>query len=213
MVSCGWYERGDGGLLGMRELSPRDSHIYEQRPCPVVLKMACIAQQPIIYWGRRVNLVAVSYSDQVFLSYSCLLPPLNLIFEDTSPINSPNSTHGDMKMNERHFPWRSYGRWWCPAIYPCSTTWKSKRECCFPIVRRCRRVNLLPLAIVKSATPSPASVTVSAGLLQIWHRQDPAGFECMYYLDFKVEYEYCPHSLLESDGFTVAIVPQPSFIK
>jgi len=33
------------------------------------------------------------------------------------------------------------------------------------------RANLLPLAIVKSATPSPASVTVSAGLLQIWHRQ------------------------------------------
>ena len=50
-------------------------------------------------------------------------------------------------------------------------------------------------------------------LLQIWHRQDPADFECMYSLDFKVEYEYCPHSLLESDGFTVAIVPQPSFIK
>jgi len=38
-------------------------------------------------------------------------------------------------------------------------------------VRHCRRTNLLPLAIVKSATPSSASVTVSAGLLQIWHRQ------------------------------------------
>ena len=23
---------------------------------------------------------------------------------DTSPINSPNGTHGDMKMNERHLP-------------------------------------------------------------------------------------------------------------
>ena len=47
-------------------------------------------------------------------------------------------------------------------------------------MRRCRRTNLLPLATVKSATPSPASVTVSAGLLQIWHPQDPAGFECTY---------------------------------
>ena len=92
------------------------------------------------------------------------LPPLNLTFVDTSPINSPNSTHGDMKMNERHLPWHLYGRWWCPAIYPCSTTWKSKREC-FPIVRRCRTRYLLPLAIVKSPTPSPASVTVGAGLL------------------------------------------------
>ena len=50
---------------------------------------------------------------------------------------------------------------------------------------------------------------VLSGLLQLWHRQDPADFECMYSLDFKVEYEYYPHSLLESDGFTVAIVPQP----
>ena len=50
---------------------------------------------------------------------------------------------------------------------------------------------------------------VLSGLLQLWHRQDPADFECMYSLDFKVEYEYYPHSLLESDGFIVAIVPQP----
>jgi len=170
MVSRGWYEEGLLGMSPVREPSPRDSHIYEQRPCPVVLKMACMLSSQWICWGRRVNLVAVSYSDPVFLSYSCLLPPLNLTFVDTSPINSPNGSHGDMKMNERHLPWHLYGRWWCPAIYPCSTTWKSKREC-FPIVRRCRRANLLPLAIVKSATPSPASVTVSAGLLQIWHRQ------------------------------------------
>jgi len=80
-------------------------------------------------------------------------------------------------------------------------------------VRHCRRANLFPLAIVKSATPSSASVTVSAGLLQIWHRQDPADFECMYSLDFKVEYEYYPHSLLASDGLAVAIVPQSSSFK
>jgi len=80
-------------------------------------------------------------------------------------------------------------------------------------VRRCRRVNLLPLAIVKSATPSPASVTVSAGLLQIWHRQDPAGFECTYSLDFKVEYEDYPHSRPASNGLTVAIMPQSSSVK
>ena len=35
----------------------------------------------------------------------------------------------------------------------------------------------------------------------------------MYSLDFKVEYEYCPHSLLASDGLTVAIVPQSSSVK
>ena len=38
-------------------------------------------------------------------------------------------------------------------------------------------------------------------------------FECMYSLDFKVEYEYYPHSLLESDGFTVTIVPQFSSVQ
>ena len=56
----------------------------------------------------------------------------------------------------------------------------------------------------------PLPPQVLSGLLQIWHRQDPADFECMYSLDFKVEYEYCPHSLLASDGLTVAIVPQSS---
>ena len=66
MVSRGWYERGDEGLLGIslaREPSPRDSHIYEQRPCSVVLKMACMLSSQWICWGRRVNLVAVSYGD------------------------------------------------------------------------------------------------------------------------------------------------------
>ena len=73
--------------------------------------------------------------------------------------------------------------------------------------------NLLPLAIVKSATPSPASVTVGAGFLQIWYRQDPAGFECRYSLDFKVKVEDYPHSRPASDGLTVAIVPQSSSVK
>jgi len=59
----------------------------------------------------------------------------------------------------------------------------------------------------------PLPPQVLSGLLQIWHRQDPAGLECMYSLDFKVEYEYCPHSLLAYDGLTVAIVPQSSSFK
>ena len=43
---------------------------------------------------------------------------------DTTPINSPNGTHGDMKNNERRLPWHSY-RWWCPAIYHCSKKWST----------------------------------------------------------------------------------------
>ena len=50
---------------------------------------------------------------QVFLPYSWLLSPLNLIFIDTSPINSPNGTLGDMKMSEPRLQWHSYGRWRC----------------------------------------------------------------------------------------------------
>jgi len=40
--------------------------------------------------------------------------------------------------------------------------------------------------------------------LQVWHRQDPAGFECTYSLDFKVEGP--PSLFLASDGLTVVIV-------
>ena len=57
-------------------------------------------------WHARVNFVAINY-----------------------PINSPNGTHGDVKKNERRLPWHSYGRW-CPAIYPCSTTWQ-RSQCLF----------------------------------------------------------------------------------
>ena len=102
----------------------------------------------------------------------------------------------DVKMNELHLPWHSYGRWRCPAIYPCSTIWQWSQclasttfrisgegweasaisckatesafrrilnsECeCFPVVRRFRHANLLLLAILKFATPPPASVTSS----------------------------------------------------
>jgi len=41
-------------------------------------------------------------------------------------------------------------------------------------------------------------------LLQVWHRQDPAGFECTYSLDFKV---LVRHLLVAPDGLTVVIVP------
>jgi len=41
-------------------------------------------------------------------------------------------------------------------------------------------------------------------LLQVWHRQDPAGFECTYSLDFKLEEVWC--LLLAPDGLTVVIM-------
>jgi len=48
-------------------------------------------------------------------------------------------------------------------------------------------------------------------LLQVWHRQDPAGFECTYSLDFKVEEAWRLH--LAPDGLTVVIVPRYSSAK
>jgi len=42
-----------------------------------------------------------------------------------------------------------------------------------------------------------------SGLLQVWHRQDPAGFECTYSLDFKAESN--SHPYLAPDGLTVVI--------
>ena len=47
-----------------------------------------------------------------------------------------------------------------------------------------------------------------SGLLQVWHRQDHAGFECTYSLDFKVDRNSCP--FLAPDGLTVVIVPYSS---
>ena len=41
-------------------------------------------------------------------------------------------------------------------------------------------------------------------LLQVWHRQDPAGLKCTYYLYFKVKEAKC--LLLAPDGLTVVIV-------
>ena len=41
------------------------------------------------------------------------------------------------------------------------------------------------------------------GLLQVWHRQDPAGFECTYSLNFKVEGS--SRIFLAPDGLTVVI--------
>jgi len=46
---------------------------------------------------------------------------------------------------------------------------------------------------------------VDLALLQVWHRQGPAGFECVYSLDLKPK-EYL-HPLLAPDGLTVLIVP------
>jgi len=42
-------------------------------------------------------------------------------------------------------------------------------------------------------------------LLQVWHRQDPTGFECTYSLDFEDSFP-----LLAPDGLTVIIMPQSS---
>jgi len=44
-----------------------------------------------------------------------------------------------------------------------------------------------------------------SGLLQVWHRQDPAGFECTYSLDLKAHKNSDPY--LAPDGLTVVIVP------
>jgi len=48
-------------------------------------------------------------------------------------------------------------------------------------------------------------------LLQVWHRQDPAGFECTYSLVFKVEEVW--RLLVAPDGLTVVIVPGYSSAK
>jgi len=47
-----------------------------------------------------------------------------------------------------------------------------------------------------------------SALVQVWHRQDPAGFECTYSLDFKVEED--SNLLLAPDGLTVVIAPEHS---
>jgi len=61
-----------------------------------------------------------------------------------------------------------------------------------------------------------------SALLQVWHRQDPAGFECTYSLDIKVEEAKClllAHTylarrpLVALDGLTVVIVPVYSSAK
>jgi len=47
-----------------------------------------------------------------------------------------------------------------------------------------------------------------SGILQVWHRQDPAGFECTYFLDFNVNRNSVP--FLAPDGLTVVIVSPSS---
>jgi len=50
----------------------------------------------------------------------------------------------------------------------------------------------------------------NSALVQVWHRQDPAGFECTYSLDINNEN---PYPLLAPDGLTVVIVPRYSSAK
>jgi len=45
-----------------------------------------------------------------------------------------------------------------------------------------------------------------SALVQVWHRQDPAGFECTYSLDIKIEKYSYPFPA--PDGLTVVIVPR-----
>jgi len=47
-----------------------------------------------------------------------------------------------------------------------------------------------------------------SGILQVWHRQEPAGFECTYSLDFNVDRNSYPR--LASDGLTVVITSPSS---
>ena len=64
------WESQDPWMTVLRERS--------QRPCPAVLKMACMLSSQWICWGRRVNLVAVSYSD----------PGLSFIFMPSTAVQS-----------------------------------------------------------------------------------------------------------------------------
>ena len=57
-----------------------------------------------------------------------------------------------------------------------------------------------------------------SALVQVWHRQDPAGFKCTYSLDFKVKQVWNPllapkYPLLAPDGLTVVIVLEHSSAK
>ena len=47
-----------------------------------------------------------------------------------------------------------------------------------------------------------------SGILQVWHRQDPADFECTYSLNFNVDRSSLPY--LAPDGLTVVIVSPSS---
>jgi len=47
-----------------------------------------------------------------------------------------------------------------------------------------------------------------SGILQVWHRQDPAGFECTCFLDFNVNRDSSPR--LAPDGLTVVITSPSS---
>ena len=47
-----------------------------------------------------------------------------------------------------------------------------------------------------------------SGILQVWHRQDPAGFECTCFLDFNVNRDSSPR--LAPDGLTVVILSPSS---
>jgi len=48
----------------------------------------------------------------------------------------------------------------------------------------------------------------NSGILQVWHRQDPAGFECIYSLNFEVDRDSVP--FLAPDGLTIVIVSSSS---
>jgi len=48
----------------------------------------------------------------------------------------------------------------------------------------------------------------NSGILQVWHRQDPAGFECIYSLNFEVDRDSDP--FLAPDGLTVVITSPSS---
>ena len=50
-----------------------------------------------------------------------------------------------------------------------------------------------------------------SALVQVWHRQDPAGFKCTHSLDIKIEKHWS--SLPAPDGLTVVIVPRYSSAK
>ena len=173
-------ENGQPRLIWERKW--RTSGSGRARWRPVTLWQSYLSQLFRRRWHARVNFVAISYSLNRCESYqlsrwhswrhedewtastmtfiwkmvmSSCLPLLN----DLTVISVSFFHHvQDRRQGMGSISHLSQSSRECYQTY--RGIFKSKREC-FYIIRRCRRANLLPLTVVKSATPPPASVTTS----------------------------------------------------